>query len=83
MTPVTDLVATPHSSGLPVLELTWAHAGTADRFMLGFDVGDGWTNLPPAPVASFGAGPYAATVPALPDVDWRVLALDADGTVSS
>jgi hypothetical protein len=82
MAPVTDLAYVAHPSGLAAITLTWDHTG-ADRFVLGYNSGNGWVNLPPEPAASFGSGPYGATLPALPETSWRVLAMDAAGTVSS
>ena len=87
MIPVTDLTASFADPSVPLVTLTWEHAGTgadlADRFMLGYRFNGEWTNLEPQPVAAYGAGPYSAQVAAPPGASWRVLALAADGSVSA
>ena len=83
--PVTDLTLTQTTPGDSAGTLTWDHDGVdLDRFMLGFkrDVDTEWTNLEPVPAATFGAGPYEADVLLTPSIEWRVVAVEADGTHS-
>lgn len=84
--PVTDLTLTQNASGDSLGTLTWAHTGVdLDRFMLGYKRGQDteWTNLEPVPAATFGAGPYETEVPLASDIEWRVVAVEADGTLSA
>lgn len=82
---VTDLTLTQNGTGDNLGTLSWDHDGVnLDRFMLGYkrDIDTEWTNLEPAVASTFGSGPYETEVPLTTSIEWRVVALEADGTHS-
>lgn len=85
--PFEDVDLTQTTSGIAVGELTWTHpTGTnVDRAMLGYllEGETEWENLPPEPIGTYGSGPYSADVPIAEGITWRVIAMSADGEVSS
>lgn len=83
--PVTSLTLTQNAAGDSLGTLEWAHDGVSlDRFMLGYkrDVDTEWTNLEPVTASTYGVGPYETEVLLTPSIEWRVVALEADGTTS-
>ena len=82
--PVEDLDITQDVATVPIGTLSWTHPspGDVDRFALVYEIDDTQVILEPQPKASFGAGPYEATVAIRTEITWGVLAINADGEYS-
>lgn len=65
-------------------ELTWSHAGGADRFeVLRLDAGEtSWKPEIIAPAGDFGSGPYTYATSGTPETQFAVRAINAAGEVS-
>lgn len=75
------------TAGSPLMGLEWDHDGIdLDRFELLYrkaGSSDPWTRYVIAPAATFGPGPYAASVVSTQDLEWVVRALSATGVPST